>query len=113
MDNNLILLIVVVAVMAVVILAIQPWKTNSGVSEQPAPKKVIKRVVKIEKISTPVTPAVEGTVVNSGDTTSPVLSTSPESMTVPQLRELAKTKGISGYSSMNKSELISKLSEVK
>jgi short subunit fatty acids transporter len=109
MDNNLILLVVVLVVVAVIILAIAPWKTEE------TSKETKKTVVKVERVKpeTHVEAKVETLVItesaNSGEILT-VSSTSLESMTVSQLRELAKSRNITGYSSMNKTELISKLS---
>jgi len=109
MDNNLILLVVVLVIMSTIILALRPWRTEE------TSKETTKTVVKVERVKpeTHVETKVETLVItesaNSGEILT-VSSASLESMTVSQLRELAKARNISGYSSMNKTELISKLS---
>jgi len=110
MDNNLILLLVVLVVMAVIILAIAPWRTEED-TKKVTSEKTTKTMVKVEKIKpkTKVETLVITESANSGEILT-VSSASLESMTVSQLRELAKARNISGYSSMNKTELISKLS---
>jgi large subunit ribosomal protein L21 len=114
MDNNLILLVVVLVVVAVIILAVAPWRTEEDTKEVTS-EKTTKTMVKVEKIKpethseVKVDSVIVSKVVVSGEVL-PVSTTGLESMTVSQLRELAKAKDITGYSSMNKTELISKLS---
>jgi regulatory protein YycH of two-component signal transduction system YycFG len=114
MDNNLILLLVVLVIISTIILALRPWRTEEDTKEVTS-EKTTKTVVKVERVKpeTHVETKVETLVItesaNSGEILT-VSSASLESMTVSQLRELAKARNISGYSSMNKTELISKLS---
>jgi len=140
MENmeSIILFGVVIVVMFIVIMIVKPWKTEEDIVQPVVRAKAKtttkKKVVKVDRIKTVKTEVKEPLIVDStvsatvdnqavdsqvnvSDVSSPVTLETPVTdvnlMTVPQLREAAKSKGITGYSSMNKTELLAKLSEIK